>query len=84
MSKHLSDAECAAEYWRAEYNLAIARAIEDNGGYPEGTHRWHEMPPRDTWHRFMSHPHAFEAEESFASRMARQSIEAMRAKARDD
>lgn len=48
--KHLTDAECAAEYWRAGW-------IADHDFHDE-----HEADEASTWHRFATHPHALEGD----------------------
>ena len=58
-TKKLTDAECAAEYWRARHQVtAMARVAEiaAPGEVPKS------LKMRDTWHRFATHPHASEVE----------------------
>lgn len=45
--KHLTDAECAAEYWRAGWVASL------------DFHDEREADEASTWHRFATHPHAF-------------------------
>ena len=53
-TKKLSDAECAAEYWRARHT-----ALCHDGGDPG----WSNAIRRAvTWHRFATQPHASEVE----------------------
>lgn len=47
--KHLTDAECAAEYWRAMHN--VLRYEDGDPGQNVAIRR------ADTWHRFAAHPH---------------------------
>lgn len=55
--KHLTDAECAAEYWRAEADEQINFITnEDDAGAVDAYQHI-----RGTWHRFATHPHASEA-----------------------
>lgn len=55
--KRLTDAECAAEYWRASYRLA--RPLAANTFV--ATSDWvRPLQESDTWHRFAAHPHALE------------------------
>ena len=53
-AKRLTDAECAAEYWRAEAALLYFD--------PDAEHaKWSESVTRqDAWHRFAHTPHALE------------------------
>ena len=44
--KRLTDAECAAEYWRAGWVASL------------DFHDEHEADEASTWHRFATHPHA--------------------------
>ena len=46
-SKHLSDAECAAEYWRS--------TSEYLANHPRDQKEWYIGA---IWHRFATHPHA--------------------------
>ena len=57
--KRLTDAECAAEYWRAVATHWFTAL--DPVGDPELAIEaaWSEV---DTWHRFATHPHASEVE----------------------
>ena len=67
--KHLTDAECAAEYWRARFDCEDYTLSD---GYGDGTRApWSGALwwPRDamnnerrlaTWHRFSTLPHALE------------------------
>lgn len=53
LDKHLTDAECAAEMWRAEAEVLYF----DPDAEPA---RWSEAVTRqDAWHRFATLPHAF-------------------------
>lgn len=52
--KHLTDAECAAEYWRAEHNY-----LRFEGGDPG---QYKAVTQAETWHRFATHRHASEVE----------------------
>jgi hypothetical protein len=45
--KHLTDAECAAEYWRAKCEWVTAQ----------------ELAEVVVWHRFAENPHAHEADQ---------------------
>lgn len=54
-TKRLTDAECAAEYWRAEHHYLRFEA-GDPGQYKAVTQA-------ETWHRFATHPHASEVEQ---------------------
>ncbi|WP_431862700.1 hypothetical protein [Micrococcus terreus] len=58
-TKKLTDAECAAEYWRARHQVtAMARVAEiaAPGEVPKS------LKMRDTWHRFATQPHTDEAD----------------------
>ena len=53
--KRLTDAECAAEYWRAESFTSFYAANEDTG------EQWvHSLDEKIAWHRFAIYPHALE------------------------
>ena len=55
--KHLTDAECAAEYWRASWLFASTQ--KPAMGYQ--TPGWGRINQQlDIWHRFATHPHALE------------------------
>lgn len=57
--KHLTDAECAAEYWRAEADEQINLSTnEDDAGAVDAYRHL-----RTTWHRFATHPHADEVDQ---------------------
>ena len=60
MTKRMSDAECAAEYWQAV--AAHWFTVLDPVGDPELAIEaaWSEV---ETWHRFASYPHASEDDE---------------------
>lgn len=53
-TKKLTDAECAAELWRAEHHYLRFEA-GDPGQYKAVTQA-------ETWHRFATQPHASEVE----------------------
>ena len=53
-TKKLTDAECAAEYWRAEHHY-LRFEDGDPGQYKAVTQA-------ETWHRFATQPHASEVE----------------------
>ena len=53
-TKKLTDAECAAEYWRAEHHY-LRFEDGDPGQYKAVTQA-------ETWHRFATHRHASEVE----------------------
>ena len=53
-SKHLTDAECAAEYWRAKADLATIEAVLVSPAAMNARVR--------VWHRFATQPHASEVE----------------------
>ena len=53
-TKHLTDAECAAEYWRAEHHY-LRFEDGDPGQYKAVTQA-------ETWHRFATQPHASEVD----------------------
>ena len=53
-SKHLTDAECAAEYWRAEHHY-----LRFDDGDPG---QYKAVTQAETWHRFATQPHASEVE----------------------
>lgn len=56
--KRLTDAECAAEYWRAESFTSFYAANEDTG------EQWvHSLDEKIAWHRFSTCPHALEVQE---------------------
>lgn len=58
-SKHLTDAECAAEYWRAVADEQINLSTnEDDAGAVDAHHHI-----RNTWYRFATHPHADEVDQ---------------------
>ena len=58
-TKKLTDAECAAEYWRAYYLLA--RPLAANASVP--TPEWDRaLQEATTWQRFAIQPHASEVE----------------------
>ena len=58
-TKKLTDAECAAEYWRAYYLLA--RPLAANASVP--TPEWDRaLQEATTWQRFATQPHASEVE----------------------
>lgn len=66
-SKHLTDAECAAELWR-EHALWTEAFMGRESPDPEvAAHSRSELPVvrdrSDTWHRFATHPHADEADQ---------------------
>lgn len=50
-SKHLSDAECAAEYWRAEASVLYFDPHCESEAWSAAVTEEH------TWHRFATHPH---------------------------
>ena len=52
--KHLTDTECAAEYWRAKADLATIEAVLVSPAAMNARVR--------VWHRFATHPHASEDE----------------------
>ena len=52
--KHLTQAECAAEYWRSSYHLARPLAANTFVPTPEWDRTQQEAA---TWHRFATHPH---------------------------
>ena len=52
--KHLTDAECAAEYWRAKADLATIEAVLVSPAAMNARVR--------VWHRFATHRHASEVE----------------------
>ena len=54
MTKRMSDAECAAEYWRAEHHY-LRFEDGDPGQYKAVTQA-------ETWHRFATQQHASEVE----------------------
>ena len=54
--KHLTDAECAAEYWRAALE-ATSSALNN---CPECPGCQSMEAEELTWHRFATHPHALE------------------------
>ena len=55
--KRLKDVECAAEYWRAAYQLA--RPLAANTFVT--TSEWERaLQESDTWHRLSAYPHALE------------------------
>jgi hypothetical protein len=59
--KRLSDAECAAEYWRAMYDNAETGMAEEWHMAPEIDPYWPGVDmgiPEEVWHRFATHPHA--------------------------
>ena len=68
--KHLTDAECAAEYWRALRDDEWEDHDMDDGYGPPNMDPWgKEWWPRDalnnerrlaTWHRFATRPNALE------------------------
>ena len=53
-SKHLTDAECAAEYWRTKADLATIEAVLVSPAAMNARGR--------VWHRFATHPHALEGD----------------------
>ena len=53
-TKKLTDAECAAEYWRAKADLATIEAVLVSPAAMNARVR--------VWHRFATHPHASEVE----------------------
>lgn len=53
-NKRLTDAECAAEYWRA---FTIFNAVASGGIAGDPIAANHQL---DVWHRFATTPHAFE------------------------
>ena len=53
-TKHLTDTECAAEYWRAKADLATIEAVLVSPAAMNARVR--------VWHRFATHPHASEVE----------------------
>ena len=53
-SKHLTDAECAAEYWRAKADLATIEAVLVSPAAMNARVR--------VWHRFARYPHASEVD----------------------
>ena len=55
--KHLTDAECAAEYWRASYHLDIPLATRTFVLTPEWVR---DLYRTTTLHRFATRPHALE------------------------
>ena len=55
--KHLKDAECAAEYWRASYHLDIPLATRTFVLTPEWVR---DLYRTTTLHRFATRPHALE------------------------
>ena len=57
-SKRLKDAECGAEYWRAEADHTALRNGEGVGWSSAAVTAAleHEV---EVWHRFTTHPHAF-------------------------
>lgn len=56
-AKRLTDAECAAEYWRASYHLDIPLATRTFVLTPEWVR---DLYRTTTLHRFATHPHALE------------------------
>ena len=59
-TKKLTDAECAAEYWRA------VKDSEERYGWPGPSGEWCSVDWHQrewTWHRFATHPHASEVEQ---------------------
>ena len=67
-TKKLTDAECAAEYWRAEADVARmdwGGHEEDDRDDPTYTMSFKSEPVWGrlaTWHRFATQPHASEVE----------------------
>ncbi len=68
--KRLTDAECAAEYWRASDHLRYALAM-DQSRYRVRPERSDDPPSasvnkvwreKNAWHRFTHTPHALEAD----------------------
>ena len=55
--KRLTDAECAAEYWRASYHLDIPLATRTFVLTPEWVR---DLYRTTTLHRFATRPHALE------------------------
>lgn len=53
-TKKLTDAECAAEYWRAEHHY-----LRFDDGDPG---QYKAVTQAETWHRFATHRHASEVE----------------------
>ena len=53
-TKHLTDAECAAESWRAEHHY-----LRFDDGDPG---QYKAVTQAETWHRFATHQHASEVE----------------------
>ena len=57
--KRLTDAECAAEYWRAEVGfMALDKVLRV--GWSNRDPVANEAARADTWKRFMDAPHALE------------------------
>lgn len=60
--KHLTDAECAAEYWRAEGDHCLASEGYDIEWFSGDLLRDEDIAcdVHATWHRFATRPHALE------------------------
>ena len=62
--KHLTDAECAAEYWRAKAST-LSSHFNDHTlreAFKRGDYQFQSGKELRTWHRFATHPHADEEE----------------------
>ena len=61
--KRLKDAECAAEFWRAEGDHCLASEGYDIDWFSGGLLRDEDIAcdVHATWHRFATHPHALDA-----------------------
>ena len=61
--KRLTDAECAAEFWRAEGDHCLASEGYDIDWFSGGLLRDEDIAcdVHATWHRFATHPHALDA-----------------------
>ena len=60
--KRLTDAECAAEFWRAEGDHCLASEGYDIDWFSGDLLRDEDIAcdVHATWHRFATHPHALE------------------------
>ena len=63
LDKHLTDAECAAEFWRAEGDHCLASEGYDIDWFSGDLLRDEDIAcdVHATWHRFATRPHAFDA-----------------------
>lgn len=61
--KRMTDAECAAEFWRAEGDHCLASEGYDIDWFSGGLLRDEDIAcdVHATWHRFATHPHALDA-----------------------